>query len=344
MMALMTNIFLLGEAYGEEEEKQRAPFMGAAGYELTKMLGDAGIHRADCYITNVFNLRPKGNRMEDLCGPSNLRLDGWPSLMPGKYIRKEFAPELERLSNELLEINPNVVVALGNTACWALLGKTAISKLRGVTQLSTHCVSGFKVLPTYHPASLFKGADQWANRPIIIMDLVKAKRESLTGEILRPYREIWIEPTLEDINEFHSYITSCQILSVDIETAGREITCTGFAPSRSRAIVIPFTCPGRLGRNYWPTGDIELRVWEYVRGVLENPGIPKVFQNGMYDIAFLYRGYGIKVANAKEDTMLLHHALQPESLKGLGFLGSLYCDEGAWKQMRQRKQTIKRDD
>jgi uracil-DNA glycosylase len=335
------DIFLLGESYGEEEEKQRAPFVGAAGYELTKMLGDAGIHRADCYISNVFNLRPPRNDVSIFCGPSPLRIDGWPSLMPGKYVRKEFAPELERLSDELMEINPNIVVALGNTACWALLGKTAISKLRGTTVLSDHCATGFKVLPTYHPAAILR---QWDLRPIAVIDLIKAKRESVSGEILRPYREIWIEPTLEDINEFHSYINGCQILSVDIETAGREITCTGFAPSRSRAIVIPFTCPGRLGRNYWPTGDIELRVWEYVRGVLEDPRIPKVFQNGMYDIAFLYRGYGIKVANAKEDTMLLHHALQPESLKGLGFLGSLYCDEGAWKQMRQRKVTIKRDD
>ena len=69
----------------------------------------------------------------------------------------------------------------------------------------------------------------------------------------------------------------------------------------------------------------------------------KLFQNGLYDIAFLWRAYGIKVMNASEDTMLLHHALQPEALKGLGFLGSVYTDEGAWKQMREKVATIKRD-
>lgn len=336
------DIFLLGEAYGEEEEKQRTPFIGAAGYELTKMLSEAGIHRADCHITNVFNLRPRGNRMEDLCGPKPMALSGWPSLLPGKYIRMEFAPELERLSTELLEINPNVVVALGNTACWALLGKTAISKLRGTTQLSTHCASGFKVLPTYHPAAILR---QWDLRPISVIDLIKAKRESATPDISRPEREIWIEPTLEDLHEFKRLIRGCKILSVDIETAGREITCIGFAPNRSCALVIPFTCAGRLGRNYWPTEQHERHAWEFVKLHLEDPGIPKVFQNGLYDIAFLYRAAGIRVANAAEDTMLLHHALQPESLKGLGFLGSLYCDEGAWKDMRTRgKKTIKRDD
>lgn len=45
-----------------------------------------------------------------------------------------------------------------------------------------------------------------------------------------------------------------------------------------------------------------------------------------------------------DDTMLLHHALQPEALKSLGYLGSIYTDEGNWKQMREKVKTIKRED
>ena len=85
-------------------------------------------------------------------------------------------------------------------------------------------------------------------------------------------------------------------------------------------------------------------LWELVRGVLEDQSIGKVFQNGLYDIAFLWRAYRIKVMGAREDTMLLHHALQPESLKGLGFLGSVYTNHGAWKSERKGiDTTIKRD-
>ena len=36
------------------------------------------------------------------------------------------------------------------------------------------------------------------------------------------------------------------------------------------------------------------------------------------------------------------NALQPEGLKGLGYLGSIYSDEGAWKHMRKKDETIKR--
>jgi hypothetical protein len=46
---------------------------------------------------------------------------------------------------------------------------------------------------------------------------------------------------------------------------------------------------------------------------------------------------------AEHDTMLLSHSLQPESLKGLGYLGSVFTDEGSWKQERKGNQTIKRD-
>jgi hypothetical protein len=38
-----------------------------SGYELTRMLDEAGIRRADCFLTNVFNLRPKDNDLENIC-------------------------------------------------------------------------------------------------------------------------------------------------------------------------------------------------------------------------------------------------------------------------------------
>lgn len=332
---------LIGEAWGEYEEREQSPFVGPTGYELTKLLTEAGIYRADCFLTNVFNLRPKSNKIEALCGPKSEALPGYPALIKGKYIRKEFQHELTRLADELEAENPNLIVALGNTAMWAMLGKTAISKLRGSTDISTHTIEGFKVLPTYHPAAIFR---QWELRPTTILDLIKAKREAEYPEIRRPKRTIWIEPTLEDLYEFdRQHISQCKILSVDIETAGNQITCIGFAPNPRLSLVIPFLDPRRLGRSYWPTKQIERSAWAFVEDILCRKHVPKLFQNGLYDIAFLWRSYGIKVLGAEHDTMLLHHALQPESLKGLGFLGSCYTDEGAWKHMR-KVETIKRDE
>jgi hypothetical protein len=42
--------------------------------------------------------------------------------------------------------------------------------------------------------------------------------------------------------------------------------------------------------------------------------------------------------------MLLHHSMQPELEKGLGFLGSVYTDEPSWKFMRTDHSTLKQAD
>ena len=335
------NIVLLGEAYGEQEEREGKAFVGPTGWELNRMLSEAGIKRSDCFLTNVFNFRPPGNKIEALCGPKTEGIYGYPSIGKYGYIRKQFRGELERLADELDEVNPNLIIAMGNTASWATLGKTAISKIRGTVQLSTHTVTGYKVLPTYHPAAIFR---QWPLRPVTVMDLIKGKRESLFPEIQLPQRQIWIAPTLEDIYEFdRRYIQHSERLSVDIETSGKAITCIGFAPRKDIAIVIPGIVIRRAGRSYWPSVDVERKVYKVIKDILTRP-VPKIFQNGLYDIAFIYRAWRIGVRNAEEDTMLLHHAMYPESLKSLGFLGSVYTNEGAWKGMREKIATIKKED
>ena len=47
--------------------------------------------------------------------------------------------------------------------------------------------------------------------------------------------------------------------------------------------------------------------------------------------------------NYADDTMLMHHALQPESNKGLGFLGSVYTNHSSWKTMRTKVLTLNKD-
>jgi uracil-DNA glycosylase len=363
-------IILLGEAWGVNEQATRAPFSGPAGIELFNLLSEAGVitptstdsdyirnyynhgdpHQLDMVWRlhpevarlNVFNLHPPGNNMEALCGPREHRLPGYPALLKGKFIHAEFAPHLEALAEGINSLNPNLIIALGNTPLWALCGLTTISKFRGSTRVSTHTVADYKVLPTYHPSYILRGG--YSDRAIVIIDLMKAKKESEYADIRRPEREIWIEPGNGDIRRFiENHIRNCQLLSVDIETSGTRITCIGFAPSRNLGIVIPFDDKRAAGGNYHATIVNERECWRLIREVLEDGSIKKLFQNGLYDIAFLWRSMKIKVYGAVEDTMLLHHALQPESLKGLEFLGSLYTDEGSWKSDHRKSKTIKRD-
>ena len=346
----MTDLAIIGEAWGAEEERERTPFVGASGRLLTSMLADAGIRRADCFLTNVFNFRPPDNSLLALASDKASALPGYPQAVGSSrtvsskkvWIHARYEPELARLADELVEENPNLILALGNTPLWALAGKVGITKLRGATFLSTHTASGFKVLPTYHPAAILR---QWDLRPVASIDLMKAAKERDYADLRRPNRTLWIEPTLEDLGEFyHSHIAGCEVLSVDIETAGTQITCIGFAPRPDLGLVVPFLDTRRKGKSYWPTLGDELAAWRWVKETLERPEPKKLFQNGLYDISFLWRGYGIRTLGADEDTMLLHHALQPESKKGLEFLASVYCDNlPAWKSEYRGSQTIKED-
>ena len=356
----MKPIALLGEAYGTNEEKIRATFVGASGLELLRMLNEAGVITLTTtdndYIRkywtnsdplmldmvwrlhpevirlNVFNLHAPGNNIATLLGDKSTAIPGYPPLEKGTrgYVRKEFAPHLQALASALNAADCNVVVALGNTPLWALCGTTGVSKLRGTTRLSTHTVADFKVLSTYHPSAVLR---QIELKAVTIFDLMKAKRENESPALMLPKREIWIEPTVQDIEAFYDqHIRGCDLLSVDIETSGNQVTCIGFAPSRSLALVIPFYDARKPNRSYWNTLADEQLAWRNIKSILGDRTIPKLFQNGLYDIAFLARSVGIKTYGAVHDTMLLHHALQPESLKSLEFLGSVYTNEGAWKR------------
>lgn len=357
----INKIMLVGEAWGEEEERIGLPFQGPSGKLLNAMLSQVGIARNECYVTNVFNLRPQPkNDVENLCGTKVQALPGFPAIRAGKYVRAEFEPELVRLFMEIKRERPNLIVALGASAAWALLGTSGIKKVRGAPSLVSGRAAeaiGFpvKVLPTYHPAAIMR---DWSLRAITVIDLHKAIREAEYPELRRPMREIWTAPTLDDLHVFErDYILPSNDLSIDIETALDQITCVGFAPTIDRAIVVPFVDPMQKDGNYWRSLEDELEAWRMVRRwcamtipksyrpapILDLPFKRGVGQNFLYDAHRLWRTMGIPVVNS-DDTMLLHHALQPELEKGLGFLATIYTDELAWKFMRAKHETLKKED
>lgn len=370
-MAPSKPVLFVGEQWGDNEVRIGRPFVGATGVELLRMLNDAGVlsftvsdreyisryyrtgdpkwinliwqaHDETVQRTNVFNLQSPGGKIEGLCGGKGEGIPGYPALLASKYPLRKYESELTRLGDEIIALDPNLIVCLGNTPLWALTGRTGIGKLRGTTCVSTHCVAGYKLLVAYHPSAVLR---QWELRSTTVADLSKILIERETTEVIRPQCEIWIEPDLDDIETFFStHCVAGSLISVDIETAGTSITCIGFAPRRDLALVIPFLDTRKPGRSYWATAEAERRCWELIRAVLEDSAVKKIFQNGLYDMAFLLRSYGVRTLGASEDTMLLHHALQPESLKGLAFLGSLYTSHGPWKSERKGNTTIKRDE
>lgn len=365
-------LLVVGEAWGQDELQTRQPFVGVSGLELWRMLGEAipdieprwhqealldayrygnawirsrhkWLEATGIAYTNVFNFRPMSNKLESICCAKRDLPPGYnvSSLALGRYVQPEYLPELDRLLQEIHEAKPNCILAAGNSACWALLHATNIGSIRGAVTLSS-TEPKIKVVPAYHPAAILR---QWSWRPVTVADIIKAYREAESPDLVRPERYVIINPEMGDIIRWYNELLTDPppLLSCDIETRWKMISCIGFASSKSNAIVIPFISPSGRGHSHWPSHEAEKNAWLLVKAILET-NIPKLFQNGLYDIQYILK-MGIIPKNMQHDTMLLHHSLYPEMRKGLGFLGSIYSNEAAWKLMgRPKADTVKRDE
>lgn len=341
---LPVKIAFVGEAPGDDERVHGHPFVGPSGRVFDQLLRTAGLDRPQYLVTNVFDEQLPENEVGAWCAPTAER-NTWdatyslPRLSAG-WLRPQYAHHLDRLRRELERAQPTVIVPLGGTALWALTGTDAITECRGAVGQASLLVPGVKLLPTLHPAHVIH---EWRMFHIVTADLIKAAHEAEFPDIRLARRELWLEPTYADLDRyFHKYLEHADMLSVDIETAGGQITCIGFAPDSTTAIVVPFVDFGRPDRNYWPTVEAEVAAWQWVEQVLMLP-MPKLFQNGLYDVFWLLEAVKIHVRNYSQDTRLLHHALYPELPKSLGFMGASYANAHAWKTMRAKK-AVKRDE
>ena len=319
------------------EEMFAHGFVGSSGRELATMLVHASIipevdapvrhaseldmirwwasvrEKHDIDIANVFEIHPPDNDIETFFTTVKDGFKDLPPLRPGKYIRPDMLHHVHALWHKLEETKPNLIIALGNTACWATLGEAKISVIRGTVKTSARF--GIKVLPTYHPAAVLR---QWNLRTIVLSDLEKAKREAETTIVERIKRWVTVEPSISDIIEWLQ--RPAQYYAVDIENHWGPISMIGFARSADDALVIPFIDETKPDWSYWPTLEEEVQAWKLADQALRAP-VPKLFQNGIYDLTHLLRS-GFRPSLCQDDTMLLHHAIYPEMLKGLGFLGS----------------------
>jgi uracil-DNA glycosylase len=336
------NILLIGEAPGTLEEQLGVPFAGAAGQELNSMLEDAGISRASCALTNVFDVRPPNNDLTPWCTPrrSAIATNQFFSLIPYNklYIKPEhIQPARERLYHEIAQVKPNVIIALGNVAMSALTGTTGIGKTRGTLYLST-LQPTIKVIGTYHPSAILR---QYELRAVTVADLMKAKAESAFPELRLRRRALYLEPTLDDLVQWRERLIAAPALAVDCETKAGQITCVGFSPSPDEAYVIPFWDRRKPGNHYWPDHASERFAWQVCHDILVSEA-EKLLQNGMYDLQYFLH-YRWPMRKFVHDTMIKHHSLYPGLPKGLDFLGSLYANERAWKKYRPRGGEEKRE-
>jgi DNA polymerase len=131
---------VIGEAPGEQEDRQGEPFVGPAGRLLDSMLAalaltrdpDAADPSRQVYIANTLKCRPPGNRN------------------PSAEEMTQCEPFLVR---QIELLRPRIILAMGRFAVQALLrSDEAVGRLRG----RVHQYQGVPLVVTYHPAYLLR--------------------------------------------------------------------------------------------------------------------------------------------------------------------------------------------
>lgn len=128
---------LVGEAPGEQEDRQGEPFVGRSGKLLDSMLAAIGrTRKEDVFIANVIKCRPPGNR------------DPLP---------EEVASCSHYLMRQIALIDPEVILVLGRFAAQTLLETDArIGSLRGKVHSLSVQGRSVPVVVSYHPAYLLR--------------------------------------------------------------------------------------------------------------------------------------------------------------------------------------------
>jgi DNA polymerase len=144
-----SNIMIIGEAPGVEEEKQGKPFVGRAGKLLNATLELIGWQRSDFYISNIVKYRPQDEQGG--------------TLTPTPEEIEKFRPSIEK---EIEVVNPKLIVVLGRIAMTGLGIQGNISEQRGNVVEK----DGRKILVVYHPAAILRNINL---EPLFRGDLAK---------------------------------------------------------------------------------------------------------------------------------------------------------------------------
>lgn len=317
-------IMIVGEAPGADEVAKGQPFVGFSGQLLDRMLGDAALSRQHIRVTNVVRERPPGNRI-DLWIPSTKGAQhealglGWPTVR-GRVVHPHVDVGYRLLLAEIMAVRPRIIIALGNTALWALTGLDSVSKWRG-SYLETEY--GL-VIPTLHPASVLR---QWTTKPIVVQDLRRVAA-ALRSPPVRPRWDFTVRPTLSQVQHTLSRLyqeaeAGPLKLACDIETRAQHIACFGLAWSPHEALCIPFLCVERPF-GYWNEDEESEIVW-LLHCLLLHPNVLIVGQNFIYDAQYLMRHWHFAPARIR-DTMVAQHVCFPGMPKSLDHIASMYCE------------------
>jgi hypothetical protein len=236
----------------------------------------------------------------------------------------------DSLPEALLTWQPTMLLFLGDKALSRALGRMAsIRKWRGslfMAEWPIRC----KAMATFHPDALRLEYDLAA---YMRFDLRRLAAESKPGPLEVPSIQVHIPVTAKEaVEAILDMAAHGRPVATDIEGYCSGMTCFSLAISPGSALSVPLAHLD--GTSRWSEEEEALIIDAY-RQVLEDPSVPKVLHNGLYDAFVLAWTYGIVIHNLHDDTMLKWWEAYPELKKGLAVLTSILTRHPYYKPSRE---------
>jgi DNA polymerase len=317
-------VMLLGEAPGEDEDREGQPFWpGAqAGSVLERAIRRIGANREQFVIHNVVPSRPPNNYLEG--APYEAEAVAW-----GR-------PYLEQA---IAAFRPRCIVALGNVAVRATTGlagaKLVVSSLTGFVLPSRW--DGIPVIPAFHPSYLRRG--KMSHFGVLLRCLrlaVTVAREGRTPVVPdpdNPPEGYQMHPTEDDARIFAELATEARWLAYDLETPFSTNEDSAEEAEGEQSIKsIQFSCASGGGIFFpWRSPFRE------IAGRLLASRIPKLgWNNWRFDDPIL-RANGCTIGGESHDLMWAWHHLQPDLPRGLQFAAAQQGWPWPWKHLDAAK-------
>jgi len=317
-------IMIVGDCPQADEERFGEYFQGYAGGELTKMLHEAGINRTECFLTSVARERPLNNDINAFIAYKKKDITKEHKLFRDKYVKSQIVYGYDLLYKEINLVKPNLIIALGNVAMWALTGEWGIGKWRG-SMLVAKDFPTVKVIPTYPPYLILR---DWSSRAITVLDLRRAAKYRNGEAYPTPKWNFIVRPSFE--RAAFTLDTLIQVLetdsleiSFDIETRGGHIACAGISWSPVDAICIPLMCIENI-EGYWGIEEEAALVYRLFK-ILTHRNAKVVGQNLLFDSQYTFRHWHF-IPNVNQDTMISFHVMFAGLPKRLDYQASMFCE------------------
>ena len=317
-----SRLMVVGEHPGTNYSGEECLMSPSAEQELNRMLDEVGIMPSEVFLTNVCRSRPPGNQLSVWIAGKKKDITDQHVLLRNQWVLPPVLDGYHTLLQEIEMVQPNLIIALGNLAMFALTGNWGILKWRG-SHLSHE--GGAKVIPTIHSSMVQK---DWSSRRLVLTDLRRAKKQMTSRVYAPPKWNFEVRPKFDTVAQrlidLYCMAERGELwLDFDVETKHNYIDSIGISWSRSDAICIPImTRANRQG--YW-SEDEEASLIYSIYKLLTHRNVKLRWQNGLYDAQLMHRNYHFLLKNG-QDTMISQHSLFCALQKGLGFLGSMYAD------------------